>query len=304
MNSIKSFKGKFSLEEPKFISNLMIFPIIFKNFADDFQFKTLEEGIAKDKVVISEKARQAVEEIEIKNKYDTELFIIDGEGISGALQNRIVTSSFLIRPSHSTNIPVFCSEEGRWIGDKKFTHSTIIAYPSIRRINTSSYIRLHSSTYIQSSIWKEISSKQKNLNVISQTKSMEDIYTKKDLELERFEEYEPLINQAGFLAATQKRILCVDIFINNYLFGKFRLKLLISYALDAIEDEAQGAGKFNIEKCKDFFNSLITANQIHQEKSVDLGQKIHYDFKSNLNSGFGKALYFKNKIIHASFFPQ
>jgi hypothetical protein len=103
----------------------------------------------------------------------------------------------------------------------------------------------------------------------------------------------------GLLAATQKGLLCVDIFYNHALFGKFRIKLLISYALDAIEHETSGKGKFKLEKWIDFYDGIWKSKLVQPKKTAG---EFPYQFNTSKNSGIGKVLFYKKQLIHASFY--
>lgn len=260
-------------------------------------FKTLEEGLKERQISVDEPGG-GYSSVLISNLYtDYDAFIIDGEGISGGKQNRIAASSLIIWPQKTKIIPVFCSEQGRWAGSDKFNSSNSIAYPSVRRLYTSTASQSYSTRDAQSSVWSSISATMKSLSISSPTQSMQEIYVKKEADLERFMEYEPQENQVGFMAATHKKILCIDIFYNHILFGKLRAKLLISYALDALNDARSTKGSYNVKKCEKFYRSLSTAHQIKKYKRAP---EDHY----MTDTAIGKALFHKGRLIHASFFPK
>ena len=74
---------------------------------------TLQEALDKDAVEVIETG--SVNELQIKNKGDTEIFIQSGDIVKGGRQDRVVTVSFLL-PAKSGNVPLasFCVESGRW----------------------------------------------------------------------------------------------------------------------------------------------------------------------------------------------
>ena len=166
---------RYSLGEPQLVSNLMLFPIKASSADPKPRFRTLEEGLADDSVQITEPGG-GHSRVGIQNRSGSEVFIIDGEGITGGKQNRIAAASLVIGPRVSKEIPAYCSEHGRWAGSKSFSGSNEIAYPSIRRLNTASRSSRRTPQSIQSSIWMEISRKQASLKVHSATQSMQDIY--------------------------------------------------------------------------------------------------------------------------------
>jgi hypothetical protein len=295
MDSLAPLKEQISLEEPMLVSNLMLFPITAKAPSNDYKFHTLHHGIMERSVVVSE-AGGGHHSVLINNKEpERPLLIIDGEGISGGKQNRIAVSSMIIKPQTSMRVPVYCCEEGRWSGSHNFSSASTIAYPAIRRLNTGTMTYSKGMSGSQHSVWGEIRRKSRTMKTHSPTKSMQNIYEEKEDELKSYRDYEPMENQIGFLAATQKRLLCVDIFYNTDVFLNFFNRLLTSYALDGLEDSQTGIGGFSIEEWKNFFYTIFTAALVHRVKKYN-------EYRYAWDSGFGKALFLKDRLIHASFF--
>ena len=82
---------------------------------DGQRYLTLTEGIKSGDVIIKEVSEGGnVPKLLIQNKSQQSLFIMDGEELIGAKQNRIVNSSFIIKPHHTSEIPVSCVEQNRW----------------------------------------------------------------------------------------------------------------------------------------------------------------------------------------------
>jgi hypothetical protein len=74
---------------------------------------TLQEALAKGAVEVIETG--SVNELQIRNKGDTEIFIQSGDIVKGGRQDRVVTVSFIL-PVKSGDVPLasFCVEHGRW----------------------------------------------------------------------------------------------------------------------------------------------------------------------------------------------
>jgi len=304
MGSFGAGDHQYSLGEAQIISNLMLFPVKAASTDPGPRFGTLEEGLSDGTVHITEPG-YCHTRVDIKNDSANDVFIIDGEGIAGGMQNRIAAASMVISSRGSQEIPVYCSEHGRWSGSKSFAAANEIAYPKIRRLNTVARSSHQTVACIQSSVWREISRKQKSLNVNSRTQSMQDIYARKEPELRHFQEYEPEPDQVGILAATQKRILCIDIFYNHPLFGRFSKKLLISCALESIEDRDRGEGAFDDQRYKAFFRGAMTALPIAQaSRQPSPGSESYYQARTPGGHVLGKVLYYQSQAVHASFFPS
>jgi hypothetical protein len=79
---------------------------------------TLQEALEKDAVEVIETG--SVNELQIRNKGDEEIFIQSGDIVKGGRQDRVVTVSFVLPPK-SGKVPLasFCVEHGRWSGRGK-----------------------------------------------------------------------------------------------------------------------------------------------------------------------------------------
>jgi hypothetical protein len=74
---------------------------------------TLEEALAKGSVHVLETG--AVNELQIENTGDEDIFIQSGDIVKGGRQDRVLTMSFVLPPkSGKVPLAAFCVEHGRW----------------------------------------------------------------------------------------------------------------------------------------------------------------------------------------------
>lgn len=299
MSEFHELSANFHLGEPNIISNLIVFPIHSKSYSGQTPSTLDDSG---DGIQLNELNNPTVMNVNIRNLTDSEFFGGEGEELIGALQHRIFVTSFLLPGRSEKAVPVSCVEEGRWEGGRQFLSGSTIAYPSLRALTSDSIYqnlaRGRGFQVDQRSVWKEIDRKMTTLKTQSQTRSMHDIFDQLKDEITYFSEYKPSEDQIGFIAQTNRRILCADIFLNSELFRKFMKKLLISYALDAIEDSTT-PGSFNMENGKEFFSAIITVKKIKKFAGVALGEEWRFRERGIL----GKALVNEEKIYHLSAFP-
>ena len=56
----------------------------------------------------------SVPELQVENKLDVRVFLMDGQELVGAKQNRILNTDVLVPAMSTVKIPVSCVEQGRW----------------------------------------------------------------------------------------------------------------------------------------------------------------------------------------------
>src|SRR5947209_9926040 len=94
--------------------NLTIFLLHGKD-QDDRDYLTLDQGLDKKLVLVTEKQRAQVGELQIENKSDRYLFLQEGDRVQGGQQDRIIVTSLVVPPhSGKLGLPTFCVEQGRW----------------------------------------------------------------------------------------------------------------------------------------------------------------------------------------------
>jgi hypothetical protein len=79
---------------------------------------TLQEALANGSVEVRETG--SVNQLEVENRGDAEVFIQSGDIVKGGRQDRVLTVSLIV-PPHSGPMPIasFCVEQGRWSGRGK-----------------------------------------------------------------------------------------------------------------------------------------------------------------------------------------
>ena len=194
---------------------------------------TIEDALTTGRAAIVEREIPDINNVVIDNQAERPLLVLDGEEITGSLQNRIVASSQLIEAGRRSEIPVLCVEEQRWEGLGGFG-TGVCSYPALRSILAD---RRPSSQETQQAIWREVQRKLTITRTTSATSSMHDIYDRLDDELDRYlEGFQSLDHDTlGFVASAGNRVLGADVFLSHGLYLTFERKILRAYALDALE---------------------------------------------------------------------
>jgi len=289
----------YCLTEPIFLRNLVIFPIKATNGSsrrhdahNGFDPSTLDEVLAQRKAEIRELETPGVNEIIFENRGDWPVLLLDGEEITGSLQNRIIAASHLVAARSTEDVAVVCVEEGRWDELGGF-QTGYCSYPRIRSILAKG---MHKKTDTQKIIWDEINRKLTVTKTLSKTSSMHDIYDNLKEEIARYVEGFESLNHStvGFIGVAGDRILGCDIFFDSNIYRKFENKLIRSYALDAFEYQRT---KKDLPDVETFFANVLGALK---NKKIKKSRKT---IPIKGNEFLGQTLTYNTRLVHLSAFP-
>lgn len=283
---------RLNLGEPIFLRNLIIYPVRNEGTNGNLEIDTIDNLISAGKSIFYELEKPDINKIIFDNRSDSPVLMIDGEEITGAMQNRIIAQSFIAKPHSHSQIPVICAEEKRWkeIGGFKTGYCS---YPKVRSILADSFSKKIDT---QHQVWKEIDRKLTITRTKSKTSSMHEIFDNLNDELERYiEGFSGLNNNTiGFIGTTGDKILGCDIFASHKVYNKFEEKLLRSYALDAIEYQSI---RGSCPDVKNFFDKLI--------KTISESGLGHKSGHRRIKGGklVGQMVFYKSIPLHISAFP-
>ncbi len=309
--NMENFISSLKLGEAETHRNLTLFPV----YSDQARFNgytLLEDAIQKNKLFVAEiDEGGSVPELKVLNKCNTDVFILDGEELIGAKQNRIANTSIIIGHGKEVVIPVSCVEEGRWhYRSKTFESGDSQLYAALRRKKAKSVSESlrKGNSYMsdQGEIWDDIKEKSCLFSVKSETSAMHDIYESYEDELKKYEmAFKPHSEQAGFVAMIDNKIVGCDIFGISSILPKVYKKLLKGYILDALE-KTMGKHKEQSRiwisqqtKAKAFIESLGTTKR---ESYKSVGEGVDMRFEGETINGFG--LIDNDQVVHMAAFAE
>ena len=96
---------------------------------------TLVEALSFDGFKITEVSEGgSVPNLRVINETPHHVLLFDGEELKGAKQNRILNTTILIAAGSALDVPVSCTEQGRWSYDSpEFSTSGSLAYAELRK---------------------------------------------------------------------------------------------------------------------------------------------------------------------------
>src|ERR1700735_76246 len=102
----------YRLSDPVVYGNLAIYFVHGKSRTGPVPL-ALQEAMAKQVIAVRETGR--VNDLQVENTGDEEIFIQSGDIVKGGQQDRVLSVSLVLPPhSGATSIPSFCVESGRW----------------------------------------------------------------------------------------------------------------------------------------------------------------------------------------------
>jgi hypothetical protein len=292
--TVNSYIEKLRIAKAITYKNLVIYPLTIQHMTKT-DYVTLDEAMKKNWLTIREIGAGEVNHVELKNSGNKVVFIMTGEMLSGAKQDRMLREDLLIGPkSEWLRVPVYCVEHGRWISVSSTFKSSKECAPNALRQRA----RI---TEDQSEVWDAIASSQERLGITSGTSTVHANYEDEEIKKElatytrHFGQLPELTkNTVGVVVATGNRVICVDVFANNDLITKFWSKLLRSYAMDALSEREPVVRKEDVE---DLIRALAKANHV-SVGTPGMGNlyRIDTDF------GTGTALIHNDRVVHLDFF--
>lgn len=296
-DAIKNYLDKITVGEPIEYQNLRLFPIVTKTTLDLRDYLTLDEAMDKGCLKIKEFGSGEVNFVKIKNNSKEMVFILTGEMITGAKQDRMIKEDVLLPPNSDwIKVAVYCVEHGRWTAVSPEFKSEQLVVPNVVRQRAK-------ITESQTEVWDEVAKSQERLGIASKTGTVRANYEDERIQkevakyAENFERIPKIAKSTiGVVVTTGNRIICFDLFANNGLLKKLWKKLVKSYAMDALSGAKSSVDKEDINEFLETFEEAkyVSAGTPGLGKLVVIESTI----------GKGSALGYENGVVHMDFFPN
>lgn len=241
--ALKAYMGRLEVLEPEQHGGLTLYPLVARADFPLAQVATLDEALKRKALVVTELEGGAqVNALLLENVSERPIFVMAGEILRGAKQDRTMQNDLLIPPkSGKMKVSVFCTEHGRWVENSKSFESAEQAVPnSVRRS-----AKVDKS---QGRVWSSIAQNQDKLRAAAPTAAAKDVYEAPHVQAD----LKPFLDRlsalpkrhahvVGVVAAYGDRLVAVDLFGDDDLFARLYPKLLRSYVVDVLNDKPKGA---------------------------------------------------------------
>ena len=275
---------------------------IKSDFFGKKDFLTLKKGYEMGLVEIKELEHSTVNTVLCKNDSVAPLILIDGDEITGAMQNRIINDTLLIPAKSTINIPVSCTEHGRWHTKGEGAESRTFK-PSLYSANHSTRSRKSRASYeerdYQGEVWDSISEFESRSNFKSMTSALNDSYENlKDKQNDYLSKFHIEDGQNGVIFIVNGEVKGLELFYNHSIYKEYHEKLCRSYIIEAIVEKKSVDDIDRLELMKVLEN--ISQSEFKSKKSIGLGDNLK--FSNDFGSGSG--LVWEDELIHMTFFKD
>jgi flavodoxin len=248
----------------------------------------------------------SVPSLRVVNETAQHVLLFDGEELKGAKQNRILNTSILIAAGTSLDVPVSCTEQGRWSYDTpQFHTSGSMAHAELRKrksIDVAASLeqsKIHFSN--QSAVWEEIESLHvaAKTSGSSKTRAMKDAFDERQKEMDDFaREVVCQEGQCGLLAVVGDRVEGLDVLSRPEAYAKLHRRLIESHAMDfLVRKEATSNKPLDPEAPARFLAMAAKAHET-QHDTPGLGR----DHRLRFLWGHGAALRVEETVVHLALF--
>ncbi len=300
MTTIDSALASLDIGKPLAHGGLVVFPLAC-NTPHESKYLLLEEAIDRKLVHVTEVSESgAIPELLLANEASQPVFLLDGEELVGAKQNRIINLSILAPANSTIKIPVSCVEQGRWsYSDRDFKASKSMHFSEARarkmaQVSHSMEARNERASN-QGEIWQSISEKSRNLGSASATAAMSDIYKQNEKLLAEYANViVPQENQVGAVFALQGEVRGLELLDSVPTFKKLLPKIVHGYALDAIEHEEKPLSAVPRSEDVSELMQEIASAPFKSFQAIGLGE----DLRINNHAICGGALVNEGQIVH------
>jgi hypothetical protein len=284
---------------------LSVYPLTYKESCTAPAYLVLDEALATGRFRITEVSESgSVPRLLATNDNSAAVFLLDGEELIGAKQNRVLNLSIMLAPGSKTEIPVSCVEAGRWRTESHALDAAMRVQFACGRAQkmdqvSRSLFLCGDALSDQSAVWDAISAKSARMRVASPTGAMAALFESRQDDLRDYLNAIPTTDgQIGAAYAIGDSLVGIEIFDTDATFRKLAGKLLASYALDAMESKCLGESP-DAGAVRTFVESVCLAAR-QPAATVGIGTTV----RLAANDLVGAALEVAGRCVHLAAFRR
>ena len=268
----------------------------------------LHHAFANDLIKVSEVSESgSVNEIIIEHWSDKSLFILDGDIIFGAKQNRVFNTSILLPPNYISNLSVSCIEHGRWSNDySDFESVDYIVHSDIRKRKINNQYNDVSVNSNQSMVWDEVSRINRQSKRRSDTNSHTVIYESQKESIDSLVQHFNIDSTANGLACfVNGELLSVEMFYSVELYQDYFRSLISTISIESTLVYKNSDSHMNNDDITHVIDNTFSAYADNLSNFlVFKSQVLGDDVVLVTDDYIFNSLIYNKQIIHQSIFPK
>ena len=301
---LKEFLRRIEVTPPVAAGPLQLFGLISRP-AEPLPYLTLDEALESEALDVTEVSEEgSVPQLQVKNRGKTWVFLMAGEQLIGAKQNRVLNTSIMVAAASDLVVPVTCVEAGRWgYRSSKFGSHATSSHSVLRKMMSrdvsESYRLTSSASAKQREVWREVSRKLSSMGSSSASDALDQVYE------DHRSRIDDVVRQAalpegcsGVAFAFGGRIAGVDLFDTPRTLSKLFPKLVRAYVVDALE-AGQDAAEVAPDAVAQWLRSADSAS-FEAYDSPGLGVDVRIESPSLAGAG----LVIDDRPVHVELFPE
>lgn len=249
----------------------------------------------------------SVPNLRVTNRCERRVFLMDGQELRGAKQNRILNTDVLVPASSQTTIPVSCVERGRWSWrSEAFRPGLTAPFRTRARKSERVYASLKESRghdADQGAVWQEVKETLLHAGAFSQSDALEAAYEAREPEIRRQRERLVLPDSAvGMAIVRDGRLLGLDLFDRASTMRRFFDALLSSYLVDASCAPREGSPEATVDTTQQAVSDALRAlSEAEWESFPTPGEGV--DWRISTPGLSGSALVWEDRsVVHLQAF--
>ncbi len=272
--------------------------------SNTIQYSSLAHAMKNNFIEVMESSQQGtVNEIYVINKSKFFVFIMDGDILSGAKQNRVLNTSVFLAPESKIMLPVSCVEQGRWnYKSPKFEPTDYIAPSEMRKAKSAKVaFNLKESNSFradQGEVWNRVSEYTACLGVSSGSMNFSDVYDQSRSAYEKFlQTFSAEKTATGLAFFINKELKSVDVFNRTDIYQEYFPKMIKGIALDVYNTKPSG----EIPEAEASYKTLDLLDRLETiESEVHQGVGVGNEKRFSNKELTGFELNYNGNLIHLS----
>jgi hypothetical protein len=269
-------------------------------------YVTLDDALAAGTLQVTEVNESgSVPTLHVRNTADTMVFLMAGEQLVGAKQNRVLNASIMVDVRTELPIPVSCVEAGRWrYHSRHFASGGTSSHSYLRHLMskqvTASYKTRREPQSDQGEVWNEVARKLGKMGSASPSSALAQAYADYETRLgDILDQLRVPEGCCGAVFVLGGRIAGVDLFDRPETLTKLWPKLVRAYAIDALEVPASAEAPLAAEAVSGWLRAAASA-KFEPFKSPGLGHDVRVEGDHLVGAG----LVVHEQPVHVELFNE